>query len=137
MATICLSLSDSQLLLVSSAKIARDAWLKRESHYETKSLANKLFLRKRYLTTTILDGDRMIDHINKLRSLAEQLDSVGAPMSEEDQVATLLCSLPDSNGNLIVALESRADDLSLESVITRLLKAHLKEGLDEKVMTFD
>ena len=41
MATICLSLSDRQLLLVRSAKTARDAWLKLESHYETKSLANK------------------------------------------------------------------------------------------------
>ena len=39
----------------------------------------------------------MIDHIRKLRSLAEQLHSMGATVSEEDQVATLLCSLPDLN----------------------------------------
>ena len=128
MATICLSLSDSQLLLVRSAKSARDAWLKLESHYETKSLTNKLFLRKRYLTTMMLDSDRMIDHINNLRSLAEQLDSVGAPVSEEDQVATLLCSLPGSYGNLIVALESRAEDLNLEFVIARLLHEEKKRS---------
>ncbi len=34
MATICLSLSDSQLLLVNSAVIAREAWLESESHYK-------------------------------------------------------------------------------------------------------
>lgn len=65
----------------------------------------------------MLDSDRMIDNINKLRRLTEQLDS----LSEEDQVATLSFSLPDSYGNLIVALELRADDLSLELVIARLL----------------
>eukprot|EP00794_Sanderia_malayensis_P010763 gene10763-11913_t len=72
------------------------------------------------------DGDKMIDHINKLRSLAEQLDSVGAPISEEDQVMTLLSSLPDSYENLIVALESRSDDLSMEFVTARLLHEERK-----------
>ena len=128
LAAICLSLCDSHLLLVRSSTTAREAWLKLEGHYETKSLANKLFLRKRYLTTMMSDSDTMIDHINKLRSLAKQLDSVGAPESAEDQVATLLCSLPDSYGNLIVALESRADDLTLEFVIARLLHEEKKRS---------
>ena len=47
----------------------------------------------------------MVEHINKMRSLAEQLALVGAQISEEDQVATLLCSLPDAYDNLIVALK--------------------------------
>eukprot|EP00794_Sanderia_malayensis_P011646 gene11646-12844_t len=126
MATICLSLSDSQLLLVRSATTAREAWKKLEEHFETKSLANKLFLPRRYLTSMMSEGDKMIDHINKLRSLAEQLDSVGAPISEEDQVMTLLSSLPDSYENLIVALESRSDDLSMEFVTARLLHEERK-----------
>ena len=44
-----------------------------------------------------------------------------APVSEDDEVATLLCSLPDSYANLIVALESHADSLDLEFVISRLI----------------
>ena len=43
-ATVCLSLGDDQLLLVCSAKTAKEAWDKLESHYHIKSLANKLFL---------------------------------------------------------------------------------------------
>ena len=76
----------------------------------------------------MLDSDSMSDHVNKLRSLAEQLDSVGAQVSEENQVATLLCSLPDSYGNLIVALESSEDDLSLEFVIARSLHEEKKRS---------
>ena len=63
----------------------------------------------------------MMEHINKMRNLAEQLASVGAQVSKDDQVAKLLCSLPESYNNLIVALESRADDLTIEFVIARLL----------------
>eukprot|EP00795_Rhopilema_esculentum_P008820 gene8820-biopygen1729 len=128
LATICLSISDSQLSLVRSANTAGEAWSKLENHYEVKSLANKLFLRKRYFTATMSENDTMMEHVNKMRSLAEQMASVGAQVSEEDQVATLLCSLPDSYNNLIVALESRADQLTLEFIIARLLHEERKRS---------
>ena len=94
-ATVCLSLGDEQLSLVRSAKTAKEAWDKLESHYQVKSLANKLFLRKRYFTATMAESDAMLEHINRMKSLAGQLESVGAAVTEDDQVATLLCSLPD------------------------------------------
>ena len=72
------------------------------------------------------ENDTMMEQINKMRSLAEQMASVGEQVSEEDQVATLLCSLPDSYNNLIVALESRADQLTLEFNIARLLHEERK-----------
>ena len=84
MATICLSLCDNQLSLVRAAETARAAWQKLESHYEIKSLANKLFLRKRYFTASMAESDRMMVHINKMRSLAQQLATVGAQISEDD-----------------------------------------------------
>ena len=43
LATICLSLGDEQMSLVRTATTAKEAWSKLESHYEVKSLANKLF----------------------------------------------------------------------------------------------
>ena len=41
-------------------------------------------------------------------------------------MATLLCSLPESYSNLIIALESRAHDLNIEFVIARLLHEEKK-----------
>ena len=82
------------------------------------------------------EGDTMMEHINKMQSLAEQLASVGAQVSEDDQVATLLCSLPESYNNLIVALESRADDLTIEFVIARLLheeRRHCEVSSDSSI----
>ena len=71
----------------------------------------------------MLESEGLIDHINKLRSLAELL---GVPVSEEDQVATPLSSLPDSYAHLIVALESCADSLTLEFVTSRLIHEEKK-----------
>ena len=34
--------------------------------------------------------------INKMKKLASQLEAVGASITEDDQAATLLCSLPES-----------------------------------------
>ena len=126
MAVICLAMEDSQLPLVRSAKGAFDAWSKLEDHFEKKSLANKLFLRRRFFTTLMEDGDDVLSHINKLKTLAEQLEAVGAPVSEDDLVITLLGSLNDSYQFLITALESRSDTLTWELVSSRLLHEEMK-----------
>ncbi|POM67399.1 Copia proteinlike, partial [Phytophthora palmivora] len=80
LAIICLAMEDSQM----------------EGHFEKKSLANKLFLRRRFFTTMMGEGDDVLEHINKVKTLAEQLDAVGAPVSEDDLVITLLASLSES-----------------------------------------
>ena len=75
LATICLSLVDNQLSLVRSSQNAQEAWNRLENHYQVKSLANKLFLRKRYFSMTMDESDNMMQHTNKMNALAEQLDS--------------------------------------------------------------
>ena len=57
LAIICLALEDWQLPLVRSASGAHDAWSRLESHFEKKSLANKLFLRRRFFTAKMDEGD--------------------------------------------------------------------------------
>ncbi|KAG6619088.1 Copia proteinlike [Phytophthora cinnamomi] len=126
LAIICLAMEDSQLPLVRSAKDAHDAWSRLEGHFEKKSLANKLFLRRRFFTTMMAEGDDVLEHINKIKTLAEQLDAVGAPVSEDDLVITLLGSLSESYQFLITALESRADSLSWELVTSRLQHEDMK-----------
>ena len=48
-------------------------------------------------------------------------------MSEDDQVATLLCSLPDLYANLIVTLESRTNSLTLKFLISLLIHEEKKQ----------
>ena len=58
----------------------------------------------------------MLEHINKVKPLAEQLDAVGAPVSEDDLMITLLKSLSESYQLRITALEPRSDTLAWKLV---------------------
>jgi hypothetical protein len=122
-----LNLKDSQLVHVSSASSAIEVWERLQDYlYEAKGLANRLFLRRKLFTCQMIEGDTMIAHINKVKAMGEQLEAIGAGVSDDDLVMTLLSSLPESYGGLIVALESRADDLTPEFVISRLLHEETK-----------
>lgn len=43
--------------------------------------SNKLVLRRCFFTTKMNDDDDVLEHINKSKTLATQLDAVGAPLS--------------------------------------------------------
>ena len=49
-------------------------------------------------------------HLKSMKELSDQLAALGAPVTEEDQVVTLLGSLPDSFSTLVTALEARVDE---------------------------
>ena len=126
MTIICLAMEGSQLPLVRSANGAYDVWSRLEGHFEKKSLVNKLFLRRRFFTTMMDESDDVLQRINTIKTLAEQLDAVGAPVSEDDRVITLLASLSESYAFLITALESRSDSLSWDLVTSWLMHEDMK-----------
>jgi transposase InsO family protein len=126
-AIICLSLEDNQLMIVKSASSAKEAWDKLERHYERKGLANKLFLRRKLFTTQMKPGDNIEKHVNQLKEIAEELEAIRSPVSEEDLVLVILGSLPEAYNSLITSLESRADEnLDLDFIMTRLIHEECK-----------
>ncbi len=60
-------------------------------------------------------------HIKEMKELTDKLSSIGSPISEEDQVVTLLGSLPSPFASVVTALEARVDDLTLDFVQQQLL----------------
>ncbi len=50
--------------------------------------------------------DNMLEHINKIKSMAQQLEAIGAKVEKNDVLMVLLCTLQKFYNNLIVALES-------------------------------
>ena len=123
---IILSITDDQLMHIHGCKTAKEAWDKLKAVHEKQGVANRHYMRRRFLTLR-MEGNSMQDHLNRLKRLVGELAAIGAPVSNEDQVYTLLASLPDSYEHLIVALESTADDnLTLEFVSSRLLQEELR-----------
>ena len=62
--TIRLCVSDSVLLNVSKEATVKNLWEKLGTLYQSKSLVNKLFLRKNLCNLRMKDGDSVTEHLN-------------------------------------------------------------------------
>ena len=67
-------------------------------------------------------------HLKHMKEITDRLAAIGAPISEEDQVVTLLGSLPQSYSTLVTALEARVDDKRLNFVQQALI--HEKQKIN-------
>ncbi len=103
---LVLAISTSQLFLVTSCEMPDAAWIALCRHFKCESLANKLFLKKKHFQTEMHEGSSMQDHLKYMMELTDHLVAVQAPVSKEDQVVTLLGSLPQSYATLVTALEA-------------------------------
>ncbi|KAJ0088330.1 hypothetical protein Patl1_32529 [Pistacia atlantica] len=72
--------------------------------YMSKSLVNVLFRRKKLYNLRMHDGDSLAAHLDEFNTLVNQLLAVDVQLTESEKVVTLLCSLPDTWDNLIVAI---------------------------------
>jgi hypothetical protein len=124
--TIRLCLSDSVLLNVSEEATAKDLWEKLGKLYQSKSLVNKLFLRKKLYNLRMRDGDSVAEHLNAFNTVVSQLVSVDIKISDEDKCISLLCSLPDSWDSLVVAIGSNTTSLKFEEVVSSLLSEEMR-----------
>ena len=74
------------------------------------------------------EGTSIEQHLRYMKDIADRLAAIGAPISEEDQVVTLLGSLPRSYAILVTALEARVDDIKMDFVQQALLHEESKQG---------
>ena len=90
---------------------------------------NKLILKKQYFRMEMTEDISMEAHIKTMKELTDRLAAINAPIAEEDQVVTLLGSLPPSYSTLVTALEAR-DAITLSYVQQSLIREEqrLKES---------
>ena len=127
LSTIVMAISTPQLYLVTSCESPRNVWDTLRSHFERRALANKLFLKKKYFRKEMKEDTPMEAHLKEMKELTDKLASIGAAISEEDQVVTLLGSLPPTYSTIVTALEARVDDVSLDFVQQALVHEEQKQ----------
>jgi hypothetical protein len=121
-ALLCEHLTYAQLAHIQYFNNVRSVWEALCDVHEAKTIGNKLFLRRRFFTIKMQEGDDMLVHINTVKALADQLHSIEVNMMDEDVYMVLLMSLPPSFDNLVTSLESMSTkDVDLQFIITRLL----------------
>jgi hypothetical protein len=111
---------------VSEEATTKDLWEKLGKLYQSKSLVNKLFLRKNMYNLRMRDGDSVAEHLNAFNTMVSQLVSVEIKISDEDKCINLLCSLLDSWDGLVVATGSNTTSLKFEEVVSSLLSEEMR-----------
>ena len=132
--TIVMSISSSQLYLITSCEEPARAWTALRNHFERDTLVNKLMLKKQYFRMEMKEGTSMEMHIKNMKELTDRLAAINAPIVEEDQVVTLLGSLSPSYSTLVTALEAR-DVISLSYVQQSLIREEQRLKRDETLQT--
>jgi gag-polypeptide of LTR copia-type len=122
LAQIALNVSDEVIPLVRRATTAREAWKLVCERYEQKGLSARVFLRRKLFNIKYIEGESMQTHLNNIRDIADQLESIKAGIKDEDLAMTVLCSLPERFDSFIVQMEGRdITDLTFDFVSGRLL----------------
>ena len=95
MSTICHSMAYEILSNVFDEKTTNIIWKKLESLYMTKSLSNKLFMKKQLFRLMMLEESDFMKLLNKFNMMITQLSIVGETITKVDRALLLLASLPN------------------------------------------
>jgi hypothetical protein len=93
--TIRLCLSNSVLFNVSWEATTKELWNKLGNLYQSKSMVNKLFMRKKLYNLRMRDGDSVTKHLNAFNTVVSQLLSIDIKISYEDKCS---CALYQTHG---------------------------------------
>ncbi|KAC9819660.1 hypothetical protein E3N88_45208 [Mikania micrantha] len=129
---IILSLGDRVLREVSKETTAAGIWTKMESLYMTKSLANRLYLKKRLYTFQMSSGKSIEDHTDEFNKLILDLENIEIVLDEEDQAIIFLTSLPQHYDHFVDTLLYGRESLTMEEVLSALNSRELKKRSDLK-----
>ena len=133
---IVLATTSSQLYLVTSCEQPGEAWGALRNQFERDTLANKLLLKKQYFRWDMKEDTSIEQHLKHMKELTDRLAAMGAPITEEDQVVTLLGSLPKSYSMFVTAQEAR-ENVSLKYLQQALVHEEQKRHGHEHFQNAD
>ena len=106
-------------------------WLKLESRYMSKSLTNKLLLKKKLYGLKMVEGSELDQHINVFNQIISDLNQVDVKFEEEDMALILLNSLPETYNNLATTLMGGKETLELEEITSVLLSFNQRKKVSD------
>ncbi|GJX79980.1 hypothetical protein Tco_0328129 [Tanacetum coccineum] len=133
--TLILCMRNQVLREVTKETTAAGIWTKLTSLYMTKSLANRLYLKKKLYTYYMSPGTKLGDHIDEFNKLILNLANIDIEIEDEDHSLMLLTSLSSSYENFVETLLYGRESLTMEDVLATLNSRELKkktEGTKEE-----
>ena len=125
--TIILHLSNEVLREMSKERTASGLWAKLEEMFLKKSLAKRLYMKRRFYTFSMKDGVSMKDHVDEFNKLILDLENVNIILEDEDKVLIILSSLLESYEHFVDTLLYGRQTLTLKDVKDALESKDLKK----------
>uniref|UniRef100_A0A5B7C411 Retrovirus-related Pol polyprotein from transposon TNT 1-94 n=1 Tax=Davidia involucrata TaxID=16924 RepID=A0A5B7C411_DAVIN len=119
--TIRLCLAKDQKYFVMRETSARELWQKLENKFMTKSIKNRLYLKKKLFQFQYKKGTSMLKHLNSFNKVLADLQNLGEEIKEEDKALLLLNSLPDSYDHLTSTFLYGKDKIRFDDVSNALV----------------
>ena len=122
---ICLNIRDSQIPHIQAASSVKEAWDALAKVHQGIGSNGLMVLIQKLWRVHLKEGQDMSAHVNSFKELSTQVanlspDGVGIP--DSDLVSMLSLSLPESYEPLIMAVQSRADNITFDFLTGRLLQ---------------
>ncbi|GBN53992.1 hypothetical protein AVEN_141111-1 [Araneus ventricosus] len=121
-ADIILSIHPSELSQIKNCKTSHELWTKLQNIYESKGPARKATLLKQLLFTKMTDSKNMNEHINEFSMLVDKLKEMEIEIANDLLTILLLYSIPESYENFRIAIESRDELPSPETLKIKLIE---------------
>lgn len=118
--TIRLCLAKDQKYFVMRETKAKELWKKLENKYMTKSVENRLYLKKKLFRFQFREGISLSEHLNDYNKILADLKNLDVEISDEDKALLLLNSLPDIYDHLITTLLYGKDEIKFDDVSNAL-----------------
>jgi transposase InsO family protein len=146
---IASSIPDSLFMKIRAKGTAYDIWTELGKHFEKRSRMVSIDLRRRLQEMRCAEKGNVVDHFTSLRTMREDLASMGESLTETDFYAIIMGSLPSSYDPYLSALNATssvlgsqlsADDLMLaitEEYERRALKAKAGKKDDNAAFSAD
>jgi len=109
-------------------KTAEGLWKKLHDLYEKNTTSNKVFLMKRLYNIKMKEGASVAEHLNAFNIITNRRASVKIILDDEIRAILLMCSMPDSWENLIVAMSTSTNigTLKFDDVNSSLMNEELR-----------
>ena len=115
-------------------EMATELWLRLET-YITKSLSNKLYLKKQLYGLRMNEGKVVLEHLNFFNNIISELQIVDVKIDEEDKALILLSSFSESYDHIITTILYGKETLILEEVTSTLLSNEIKKKPNQEEQT--
>lgn len=106
-----------------TSQSAAQMWQRVVSQFEQTASENKLFLLQQFLNYQYKEGHDIVSHITTLEVMANQLNDIGSPVSDDQIITKVASTLPPSYRHVIAAWENLDDNRkTLNLLRVRLMK---------------